>query len=157
MPVFFMTGCATSAYEGHYEQVETSPSSQISNVDYYSTLLDSEDLINSLKDSGYVFIGKSKFEAGWEARSKAIKHAKNIKSNLVVFKYRKTGTDNKSYNIVVPVQNTVNHAGSVNSYSPYGYSSTHNYSGRSTITSYNTYSGSFKVGRYEQEAYFFYK
>ena len=114
MCLVILYGCATNQFKDNFNDegltVTLKNPKQVQIIE--TTNLQGKVL--QYADMGYVVIGSSHFEGDWEARTKAIKWAKKVGSNLVIIGSQQTGTQEHHYTLAIPQVNTTYHQGSIN-------------------------------------------
>ena len=149
--ITLITGCAQSGYKTFYTpHVDINT---LSEIELLATGIEpevigsnnfSEDL-HTLRSKGYISIGQSLFNGGYEDTENAATQAKKIGATLVLVSAKYTNTSTTHSTLLIPDNKTTYHSGTANSqtaynnsYGSYLGSSNSNSSYSGTSTSYGT-------------------
>jgi len=170
--VIFITGCAQSGYKQFYRPyvdaksltdvalLEENQEPQVFGTDNFK-----RD-IQILRSKGYIPVGYSSFNGGYEDTKNAAEQAKRIGATIVLVSSQYTNTQTTTSTLFLPDNKTTYHSGTANSNTSYnsaysGYLGNSNtsgsYSGTSTTYGTKAVPITSHQRRYDQNAFYFVK
>lgn len=156
--VAILSACASSGYQQFYKpyvdvktlsDIESLKEGEVPKV-YNSNNMDTDG--KALVSKGYIALGYSSFNGGYENESALISQARRVGAVVVLTGSAYTNTETTTTSVLIPTSSTTTQSGSV-----YGYGGNASYNGSSTTYGSTVVPRTTSQKRYDQTAVFFVK